>query len=1678
MHCQGFAIIMIWLPISYLSAFGQSPESRDARYETLNVPKPAWVSFIENRGQWTEPIEYLAQIPGGEMYLERNRITYKFCDFFDFHDRFFHSPGNEKPEILDCHAIRLEFIGANQNPLLIPEEKSDTYHNYFLGSDPEKWAGAVPLFHRLRYEDIYPKIDLQLYGQDPGIKYDLILSPGADASAIAMQYSGTENLEILNGALHILTSVNKVIEEKPYAFQWIDGYRIGVSCIFVQKGMTIGFEFPDGYDKNRVLIIDPTLIFSTYTGSTADNFGYTATYDDQGNLYAGGVAFGAGVYPTTVGAFQTAFQGGGGPGLFGPIDISITKFNPSGTAMVYSTYLGGNQNEQPHSMIVNANGELCVYARTWSPNFPVTATAFDQTANGLADIAVTVFNPAGTGLIGSTYVGGSGDDAVNISTVFGQNSLKHNYGDDARGEIMLDDTGDIYVTSCTQSANFPVTAGCAQAANAGMQDAVVFKMNPTLSTMSWGTHLGGSNQDAGYSVKVDATGGVFVAGGTASTNFPVTASALFTANQGNIDGFVTHLNSTGTTITASTYVGTIAYDQAHFLELDNFGDVYIYGQSLGAYLVTGGVYSNPGSKQFIHKMSPGLGATNYSTVFGSGSALVNISPSAFLVDICGYIYISGWGGGTNFAGVTGNTNGMAVTANAFQPTTNGSDFYLMVLEPGATALEYATFFGGTTSNEHVDGGTSRFNKDLEVYQAVCAGCGGNSDFPTSAGVVSNTNNSSNCNLGAFKMQFDVQTIEANFIAGTSIGCAPFPVTFSNQSTGGVSFLWNFGDGTFDTAFSPTHLYTIADTYKVVLQILDSVSCNIVDTVQHTVITLETPVALVSGDTITCNGSSVPLFASGGTIYSWTPAAGLSSTTVPNPTATPSITTTYKVVVSNAGGCKDSAWVKVTVTTFSAQAGFPSAFCEGTGGSQLLGSSLGGAAPYYYTWWCDSVITFCGLDSVYDNDPVANPTATTKYYLQITDGNGCISLVDSVIVTVKANPIADAGKDIFICHDPGPGANLNGTVTNSAQAPGPYIYQWTPGSGLNDSTILNPYARPDTTTIYTLVITSSGNGCTSKPTTTDTLSSVAVNVKPLPVADAGPDRDLCLNDSVKLPGKGFGAGPVYHYEWSPATGLSDSAIAAPYASPPYTFAYFLTVWSNKCPSYADTVILNIHTLPTAIAGADLEICLGDSIQLDAKAGGDSTSPYYTYSWNPSTDLSDSSLKNPWAGPDSTTTYYLKATTSWGCESSSDSITVWLKPTPVADAGPSLVICDSTGGQLLGGYYYASTDSADTSQIFYSWTPGGDLNDSLRQKPWVFPSKSAFYFLTVQYNSCITYDSVLVTMHPGLNAGLRSDTSIICGGDSVQFTSWGGVGNASFTWIPASGLSNPASANPKASPGDSTTYSLIISEGGCSDTLILLLNVLPSPVISALHSDDWGCVPHTVSFLGNAANALSWKWNFGDGSGISNQQDPLHTWNQPGVYDVLLTCAGLGNCKASEYIAQVNVYDTAHAEFSSDPSWPVILQLPETRVSFFEKVLNSAGFFWDFGDGMTSERSNPDHSFANEGEYFVTLTVISPEGCVSQRRHGPYIVEIPELFIPNVFSPDGDGSNDEFRVVYSGSQTYSLRVFDRWGVSHFFTRNKMESWSGKSESGKELTEGVYYFALEIGGKGYAGTVTLMR
>ncbi len=776
------------------------------------------------------------------------------------------------PLLMHSHSYRVTFENANSNVVLTPDKPLGSFNNYFIG-DQKNWATHCQLYLGLLYQNMYDGIDVHYYTDMGFVKYDIVVHPGADENKIVMKYEGQDKLFIKKNKLYVQTTVGTVQELEPHSYELSGAGRTPVECSYVLlSGNRVQFKVKN-HTPGTTLVIDPPVVYCSFTGSRSDNWGYTATYDNGGNFYAGGIVLNEDILPgngylVSPGAYQTSYQGGDGSEGW-DYDIGIMKFGSSLSTRLYATYLGGSGDEQPHSMVVDAGGNLIVTGRTSSTNYPVLNGATFGPTGGF-DIFITKFNSDGTGLLGSLKIGGTGSDGVNYYPKYaappagqgdtynkGAHDLRLNYGDDGRGEVILDASNNIYVATCTQSSDF-YTVNAFQASSGGGQDGVFIKTNPNASAVLSSGYIGGAGADAAFVLDINPTDNtVWLAGGTMSNNFPGTNSTVYQPSWGGLqDGFVSQISNDGKTLLKSSYFGTASTDLIYGLEFDAKGYPYITGTTNGLIPIVNSPWNSTATdginqakgKQFITKLKPDLTGIVYSANFGPGNTTFpNISPTAFLVDRCENVYVAGWGGYADLYANEGyynsGTTGLTPTGDATQSTTDGADFYFFVLQKNASSQLYGSFFGQVNGvfGDHVDGGTSRFDKQGAIYEAICANCYGGANFPTSTSAWQRTNGtgSKGCNEAAVKIKFTFAGVSAGLKVithgrGDSVGCVPLTVTIEDTIRNARSYIWTFGDGspsqtTSSTTYQLEHTYTSVGTYRVSLVAIDSNSCNVADT---------------------------------------------------------------------------------------------------------------------------------------------------------------------------------------------------------------------------------------------------------------------------------------------------------------------------------------------------------------------------------------------------------------------------------------------------------------------------------------------------------------------------------------------------------------------------------------------------------------------------------------------------------------------------------------------------------------------------------------------------------------------------------------------------------------------------------------------------------------------------------
>jgi hypothetical protein len=628
------------------------------------------LAFVPNAGQSDRRVRFEARTGGTSFWFTRREAVFSFA-------------AKGKGDVL-----RLQFVGANSAAEIGGQRPGPGRVNYLLGNDPSKWRTGLSTYREVVYRQLWPGIDMVFRGEQGRLKYEFRLAPGADPASIRLAYRGAERLALgPAGDLRIRTALGVLRDSRPASYQLVGGKRVAVASRYELAQDTYGFAV-GAYDRGRPLVIDPGLVYSTYVGGSGSEGGLGIAVDALGYSYVTGFTDSTD-FPTSAGASDTTFNGGStdafvtkmnaaGSGLVystylggslpdegdeiaidaagsayvtgitqsadfptmlafqashggGVNDAFVAKLNPTGSGLVYSTYLGGTSYDIGHGIALDPAGSAYVTGSTLSSDFPTTAGASDTSVNGGGDAFVTKLNPAGSGLAFSTYLGGSQRDG---------------------GEgIALDLVGNVHVTGSTESGDFPTTAGASNTTFNGVDDAFVARLNAAGSGLVYSTYLGGSSNDEGSAIAVDAAGNAFVSGSTRSSDFPTTAGALDTSFNFGIDVFVTKLNATGSGLVYSTYLGGSQVDEGFGIAVDVAGNADVTGDTASPeFPTTQGAFtashSDPGDfDAFVTKLNAAGSGLIYSTYLGGSNSEVGFGIAA---DAAGNAYVTGVTYSTDF----------------------------------------------------------------------------------------------------------------------------------------------------------------------------------------------------------------------------------------------------------------------------------------------------------------------------------------------------------------------------------------------------------------------------------------------------------------------------------------------------------------------------------------------------------------------------------------------------------------------------------------------------------------------------------------------------------------------------------------------------------------------------------------------------------------------------------------------------------------------------------------------------------------------------------------------------------------------------------------------------------------------------------------------------------------------
>jgi uncharacterized repeat protein (TIGR01451 family) len=844
-------------------ASDSQPEVRDsAQLREFAARLP--LSFEQNVGQLDSRAKFSAHGAGYNLFLTSTGAVLELR-----HNRSKTFPKTPTQRHASSSVLAMNLVGANAQAIAKGVDELPGRINYFIGNDRSKWRTDVSTFRAVRYEAIYPGISLTYYGNQQELEYDFIVAPNADPQNIQLAFASTVRPRIsAGGDLVLRAPAGEIRQRKPVVYQEIDGQRRFVAGRFVLiSKQTAGFEIGP-YDHTKELIIDPTLVYSTYLGGSGDDLGSSIAVDSNHNIYLAG----------TTNSTNFPLQGAAYSANAGLADIFVTKIDAAGANILYSTYIGGSGQDRGDGLAIDTNGNAYVVGRvdSSSVNFPTTAGSFGPNYRG-GDFDGVVFklNAQGNALVYSGFLGGEENDSTE--------------------GVVVDAAGNAYVTGGTKSTAFPTTITGYQGTHAGDTDAFLTKINSAGSGLVYSTYLGGSGTDRGSGVAIDSSGNAYVSGFTSASDFP-TESAFQNSFGGSFDAFVAKFDTNGSGVSSlifCSYLGGTGDDKAYGIAIDSGGNnVYVSGQTSSsnfpllapAQPTFGGSFDG-----FIAKISS-AGTKVYATYLG-GSA--DDRGSGVAVDAAGAAYVTGFTSSTNFPTVTPLqlSNG------------GGFDAFVTKLNPAGSAFVYSTYLGGSGNESNTSTGTSTNPIALDATgNAYITGFTTSTNFPTATPLQSN-------NAGG-QDSFVVKIADATPSADFSISVAPASrtvlpggsasYTVTVTPAGGFAGIVSLGASGFSN--------DVTATFNPASIVISNASA------QSSTLTIATTAGTPAGNySLSITGTSGNLQHSGSTqlIVSGTPSANLAiaKTASPNP-AISLASLTYRVIVTNNG---PSPATNVTVT---------------------------------------------------------------------------------------------------------------------------------------------------------------------------------------------------------------------------------------------------------------------------------------------------------------------------------------------------------------------------------------------------------------------------------------------------------------------------------------------------------------------------------------------------------------------------------------------------------------------------------------------------------------------------------------------------------------------------------------------------------------------------------------------
>ncbi|MCB9186054.1 MAG: PKD domain-containing protein [Flavobacteriales bacterium] len=900
--------------------------------------------------------------------------------------------------------------------------------------------------------------------------------------------------------------------------------------------------------------------------------------------------------------------------------------------------------------------------------------------------------------------------------------------------------------------------------------------------------------------------------------------------------------------------------------------------------------------------------------------------------------------------------------------------------------------------------------------------------------------------GANNLHQFCNALDPGFIVASPSQCVGTPTDFESTSTVATGFVtdyqWDFGDGNTASGTQVSNTYAAPGTYTVTLTIT-SEGCTESTTTQVTI--NPQPNFTLGSDQSICDGDSYQIVANGlvgGEQLLWNPTTGLDNPGVSNPTATPATTTTYTLGVMDANGCVNSDDIEIVVNPLPvADAGPDQTICDG----DVTTMAASGGVQYLWNPTTDLADATSATTS-------ANPTTTTLYALTVTDANGCVD-TDDMTITVNPLPVVDAGADEAICNQ----------QTVQLGASGALNYGWLPASGLDDASIANPTFSGNSTTTFTVTGTDA-NGCSS----TD---DVEVTVFPLPVADFAQPADVCLTYPTIITDNSSGTGLVYNWDFGDGNSSSNPAPAHTYATDG-TFTIVLDITdANGCQAtHSESATVLPLPEPQMNITDGQEFCEFEEIQFENETSGSITDVHWDFGDNaflPAYPNTQSSLDNPTFFYDnfafSPYTVTLIITDNNGCQNYVQSVII-VHDKPEAEF-TSTIVCEGNATQF--------TDESTvllTTVINWQWEFGDNFGTSSQQNPSYLYQSTGIYtveLIATTNAGCsdtavhqVIVNPVPVVSISGIDTCLNDETSFanntIPQDNTITDWNWDfGDGNTSTDIV---------AANTYADHGIFTVSLTATTDSGCAATGTTQIEVFPNPEPAFSVYTAEGCTPHEVLFIDESTIASGvldqYLWNLGD-STISTSPNPTNVYPDSGYYDITLSVTSAEGCNTV-----ITVEDAVRANITPVARFDILkerVSLLDAELELAESSEHGLEWYWNFGDGTTSEEIVPEHTYGEPGIYDVVLIVTN--GDCQDVAYGKIVVDpIFTFYIPSAFTPDDDGINETFYGTGEAVQIYNMKISDRWGELLFESNSPDYGWDG-TYKGKQVQAGLYVYEFYI-------------